>query len=168
MLNQTQFSRIAVTAGLLSGLCHFNVQAAGPVGVPLTGTFTYQDSITPRQDTNCPLAGMTVGTGTVSHLGKSALVSTACITVSNGIYSIVSSTITVTAANGDMLFGTYTGSFHPTNVPPIYEMDSGTLIITGGSGRFKHATGMATLQSSENLATGQGTISAIGTISYPH
>ncbi|MFL6718997.1 MAG: hypothetical protein ACJ8G3_21825 [Burkholderiaceae bacterium] len=168
MLRQTQFSRITVTAGLIGCLFHFNAQAAGPLGVPLTGTFTYQDSIAPRQDTNCPLAGMTVGTGTVSHLGKSALVSTACITFTNGIYSIVSSTITLTAANGDMLFGTYTGRFHPTNVPYIYEMNDGTLTITGGSGRFKNATGSATLQSSENLTTGEGTISAIGSISYPH
>jgi hypothetical protein len=139
---------------------------AGPTNVPLTGTFTYQDRIEPTQNLNCPISGMTVGTGTLSHLGRSAVVSTACITLNHGNYFILSSTITVTAANGDTLTGSYSGSFVPTGNGTIHELHNGTLVINGGTGRFKNATGGGSIQSVEDLTTGQGTVSVIGKISY--
>jgi hypothetical protein len=167
-MNLKPFRKISVGTALLITSATFAAYAAGPSDVPLRGTIAYQDAISPTNDPNCPISGMTIGTGTVSHLGKSAAVSTACISVNQGVYTILRSTISVTAANGDMLTGSYTGIFYPTGNGTLYELRNGTLTITGGTGQFANATGSGTLFTTEDLATGQGTTSVIATISYPH
>jgi hypothetical protein len=135
--------------------------------VALLGTVTYQDSITPTTNPYCPLSGMTIGTGTVNLLGKVGAISTACISANQGIYTILSSTITVVGPNGDRLFGTYGGSFQPAG-GTTYQLSNGPLTITGGTGIFKHAHGTGSINSTEDLATGQGTTSVTATIFYPH
>jgi hypothetical protein len=77
------------------------------------------------------------GTGTATHLGRFTLHRTATLTPSpDGSDAIVNGEATITAANGDLLKASITGTFNPAtgNGVLIYEWK-------GGTGRFQNATG---------------------------
>ena len=85
-------------------------------------------------------------TGRISHLGRSTSVAEATFSVV-GTLSTVSGTATVTAANGDQLFATFTGSGAVSSpIPAVGETGDLTLVvtITGGTGRFSDASGTLT------------------------
>ena len=73
---------------------------------------------------------------------------------------------TLTAANGNMVFGEGSGQGTPTGMPGIVSIVE-TYTITGGTGRFEGATGNFTVERVINRATlaSSGTIS--GTIILP-
>jgi hypothetical protein len=65
--------------------------------------------------------------------------------------AMASGTFTMTAANGDTLFGTFTGHATPAgSFAAIVETDT----ITGGTGRFAGATGIFTVERLLDQATG--------------
>lgn len=168
MLDNKLFHRIAATTGVIICLCGTNAYAAGQPDMILNGTFTYQDAVTSMpMNTNCPLSALVVGTGVVTHMGRAAVVITDCIRQSSGVYTVLVGTITVTAANGDTITATYTGSFYPTGNGAVYELRNGPIKITSGTGRFTGVTGSGLAQATEDLSNGQGTLSASATISYP-
>lgn len=103
-----------------------------------------------------------IGEGTVSHLGKSAILEEWCFNplVENDLGT---RTITFTAANGDELYG---------DIKTI-EWEGLTFMeevqIMGGTGRFENATGTFTETveiSDPTTGSGTFTYSAEGTISY--
>ena len=72
-----------------------------------------------------------------------------------------------TAVNGDTMSGPFLGRLIPTATQGVfYNLE--TALITGGTGRFRHATGMFTLYGQVNFVTRtfvlpwQGTISNVG------
>src|SRR5215203_2614818 len=71
-----------------------------------------------------------VGTGTATHLGRYTLVADFTLTPATGT---AAGSMTLTAANGDVLTATFTGQGVPTGgISAIVE----TATITGGTGRF--------------------------------
>jgi hypothetical protein len=116
---------------------------------------------------NCPskFGGTTTGTGTSAHLGKVTLTTTDCITPMENHFTFKGA-FTLTAADGDKLTGSYSGSFMPTNGGPVYKLSDAKFEITGGTGRFAQATGSAVLLGDQNIQTGKGKLDADGTISY--
>ena len=70
------------------------------------------------------------------------------------------------AANGDRITGPFLGQLIATATPGVY-YNVETAVITGGTGRFRHASGMFTLYGQINFTTGtfvlpwQGTISGV-------
>ena len=156
-------SGATAVAGVLALMAGVSAHA-GP-SLPLTGGFSYTSALEQTKDTACPLAGMLVGIGNLSHLGKSAVVATDCITQVYGDFVILHGSLTVTAANGDKLNATYAGRFVPASATVVQTQDV-TYSITGGTGRFEGARGSGRMDGSENLMTHQGTLSVSGTISY--
>ena len=80
------------------------------------------------------------GTGTATHLGKFTLRRTAKLTPSkDGGDATVEGEALLTAANGDLLKASITGTFNPAT-------GTGVLIYQwqGGTGRFQNATGTTT------------------------
>jgi hypothetical protein len=80
------------------------------------------------------------GTGTATHLGKFTLRRTAKLTPSrDGGDATVEGEALLTAANGDLLKASITGTFNPAT-------GAGVLIYQwqGGTGRFQNATGTST------------------------
>jgi hypothetical protein len=69
----------------------------------------------------------------------------------------------LTATNGDQLDGTYRGEFVPLE-PPLFSID-GQFTFDGGTGRFAGVTGGGEVTGVQNLATGEVTVSLVGTIS---
>lgn len=152
-------SVVTLAVSLMPSIAQANPQ------LPLRATFTFTALIQPSQEISCPLMGLNIGSGTVSHLGKSAMVSTECVTAQNGVYMMSNGKMTVTAANGDTLIATYSGTFVPTG-PTTLTMSGVTYSITGGSGRFANALGQGDLTGTQDLISGQGTFSVSGWIRY--
>ena len=95
------------------------------------------------------------------HLGKSTLLSDKVINLAAGTQTIQ---LTFTAANGDLLRGTGTG----TNVmvaPGIVQFTA-DVTFTGGTGRFVHAAGRAVINGQANIAQASSAMVMEGFIQY--
>lgn len=110
-----------------------------------------------------------VGTGQASHLGRYTVVRQHCFNLAT--FAIEEGRFVQTAANGDELWGTYTGStqavleFAPDGSPLVIVIASPTQ-ITGGTGRFYHATGAGHTRGVFNVGTKVGTFTFDGEITY--
>ena len=113
----------------------------------------------------CETSGMILevtGTGHTTQLGDYTGHYRECLDPATG--AVTDGTFTLTAANGDKVFGTYSGQAFPTDDPNVvnYE-DPG--VITGGTGRFAAASGIMTTSGLANLATGEYRGSITGNVS---
>ncbi len=104
------------------------------------------------------------GTGIVSPLGASTFEATVYITATPTPPFMVTGKRTITAANGDQLFTTFTG----TSTPVVNGMNGADLheTITGGTGRFANATGSFTNTARNNFTTSTFTADFDGVIKY--
>lgn len=101
------------------------------------------------------------GEGTATHLGRYSYAADECFDPVTG--SFVGEPI-FTAANGDQLFGTYTGQVAPTPDPNVVTYTE-VLTISGGTGHFSGVTGDLQAEGVANLATGDYRQSLLGLIS---
>jgi hypothetical protein len=109
-----------------------------------------------------------VATGIATYLGKYTLHSeeTAVFTGENTLH-VVCEKFTLTAANGDMVIGSYetTGTVDFNTFIGVFV---GTYKITGGTGQFANATGSGTLIGVGNMQAPFEIVGAFsGTISLP-
>jgi hypothetical protein len=104
------------------------------------------------------------GTGHSTQLGNYSGRYRECLDPATG--AVTGGTFTLTAANGDKVFGTYGGQAFPTENPNVvtYE-DPGE--ITGGTGRFAGAGGGMTTSGLANLATGEYSGTITGSVARP-
>jgi hypothetical protein len=109
------------------------------------------------------------GTGQASHLGRYTILRQHCFNLAT--FTIEDGSFVQTAANGDELWGTYTGSteavleFAPDGSPLVIVIASPTQ-ITGGTGRFAHASGAGHTRGVFNVVTKVGTFTFSGEITY--
>jgi hypothetical protein len=108
------------------------------------------------------------GTGRATHLGVVATDGSTCVTFTGVDTGLANGAVTLTGANGDVLYTTMSGVFGPANpdgsLPVHYVMQ-----IRGGTGRFDDANG--TMESDGVLvatgpASGYHAATWVGTISY--
>jgi len=95
---------------------------------------------------NSDYSGSLALVGNATHLGK--FVSTGEF-VLNGDFTTLHVWGSFTAANGDIVYLDY----------PVWAGDSGEAIITGGTGRFAHASGSYVGTIVDGIYTAEGTIS---------
>jgi hypothetical protein len=102
-----------------------------------------------------------------SHLGNATWESTETANFCTNPEGVdVVGEFTLTAANGDKVFGTYTTLLHP-NFETQTLSASGQYVVTGGTGRFDGATGGGLIVATGSLAPPFGVTGAMnGTISY--
>jgi hypothetical protein len=138
--------------------------------VPFHATFQQTIVDFTCTDAACDMARIVLsGHGTATHLGKATELVNATIDSTNATpahpCNVLNDTRILTAANGDQLFisGTGTACTDPNN--PDLETATFTWKVTGGTGRFTGATGSGT----ESLRNTAGSISVVyeGTISSP-
>jgi len=113
----------------------------------------------------------TESAGTSSHLGKTSSTSDGYITFTGfctlsdgsmfGSAFMATGFFTTTAANGDMIYGTYENAGCADGEGVIPGAIDGTQTILGGTGRFTGATG-STVTSGDNV----GPLSWAGTLTY--
>jgi hypothetical protein len=139
------------------------MQAAADEHLPLKGS----ESGTFQLLGPCETSGMILdvtGSGHTTQLGNYRGHYRECLDPATG--AVTSGTFTLRAANGDKVFGTYSGKAVPTNDPTVvaYE-DPG--VITGGTGRFAAASGTVTTSGLANLASGTYKGTMTGSLSSP-
>jgi hypothetical protein len=103
------------------------------------------------------------GTGHATYLGDYRGQYRECFDPSTGL--VVDGSFTLTTANGDTVFGTFTGQAIPTDESNVHYDDPG--VITGGTGRFTGASGSMNTAGIANLATGQYSGTLSGSMSRP-
>ena len=102
------------------------------------------------------------GTGNATHLGLFTLASDFTVDATTGTGS---GTFVWTAANGDQIFTSVTGTA-VVSFPMVSVSETST--ITGGTGRFLDASGSFMIERSVNLLTHLTTGSFTGTINLDH
>jgi hypothetical protein len=139
------------------------MQAAAKDRLPLKGS----ESGTFRILGPCETGGMALevtGTGHSTKLGNYSGHYRECFDPATG--AVTGGTFTLTAANGDKVFGTFDGQAHPTDDPTVVRYDDPGVIM-GGTGRFADAGGSLTTSGLANLATGEYTGTITGSVSRP-
>jgi hypothetical protein len=128
--------------------------------VPLKGSETGTFEILGTCGTSGIVVDVT-GTGHSTLVGEYRAHYRECFDPATG--AVTGGTFTLTAANGDMLFGTYGGQASPTGDPSVVAFDDPG-VITGGTGRFAGASGTANTSGHANLATGEYTGTIAGSM----
>jgi hypothetical protein len=117
---------------------------------------------TPRDASGTVLDVVASGVGTATHLGVITVERTATLTATStaGVFDF-SGEATLTAASGEKLTSTITGTFNANvgHADLVYEW-------TGGTGRFEHATGTTFWSVDVDGATGEYDVVANGQIIY--
>jgi hypothetical protein len=134
---------------------------------PFGGTCTFASTLLPpepgqppnvvrfHQDEVCHLTHLGLTTGSTEE--------TATFTPTGSVFVI---TVTYTAANGDQLFTTQSGTATPPDQNGVIHF-SGTETVTGGTGRFADASGSFSFAGTVTPATRTGQTEFIsGTLSY--
>jgi hypothetical protein len=154
---------LALTAG--------PVLANGGHAVPFKGTMWGTDvTFDPVPDGRCvEKAGVAdaltrfVGSGYATHLGWVDVVAEHCSDFDTGTYG--DGMLTITAANGDILKGTYTGGI--TTAPcPLCGFQDDFTFVDGGTGRFAVASGGGTESGVFDFDTHDFWVRMEGVISY--
>jgi hypothetical protein len=116
----------------------------------------------------CPVLTVYIeGSGRSSHLGRTHVRQHHCINPwGPNPLAFTDGEFEATAANGDMVSGTYSGTSIPTSDPTVLEW-VGTWQFTAGTGRFHGVSGSGTGSGVNNLATGTGISQLRGSISAP-
>ena len=134
--------------------------------VPFAASLDTQELVYPGGDCAPAGTGVTTGQGNASHLGRVTLAASDCFAPGRASFSFDHGRLALTAANGDLLYGRYSGSLLPTSaVSPVFTI-KGTFVIDGGTGRFAGATGDGVLSGSIDVQTGTGHYDATGAIAY--
>ena len=146
----------AVLALLVLPALALPMQAAAKDRLPLKGS----ESGTFQLLGPCETGGLILevtGSGRSTRLGSYSARYRECLDPATG--AVTQGTFTLTAANGDKLFGTFAGQSTPTDDPGVVTYDDPG-VITGGTGRFAGAGGTMTASGHANMATGEysGTI----------
>jgi hypothetical protein len=136
-------------------------------GAPVEGTFAVSIAVPSATDfctSEGTPSGISVeaqGIGNASRLGPLFLKITKCATL-DGTVGTYAGTFEMTAANGDKLNGTYTGTQDFSLVDANgFGPFQGTWTVTGGTGAFSHAsgtlnfTGIASGSVKDSAANGQ-------------
>ena len=124
-----------------------------------------------------PIQSVSTGTSIATHLGKSSVLQEVTITfpmplvpcVTTGGAGVIinfTGTNTATAANGDQLIASISGTI--CAVMSGIGAGSGTSTIVGGTGRFADASGSATFTTTldNTVSPSRGEAEVVGTISY--
>ena len=104
------------------------------------------------------------GTGHTTELGSYSARYRECFDPATG--AVTGGTFTLTAANGDKVFGTFAGQASPTDDPNVIRYDDPG-VITGGTGRFARAGGTVSTSGLANMATGEYRGTITGSVSRP-
>lgn len=130
-----------------------------PFKIKAAGTF----SIFPGDGVSCAAVVLNaLGEGTVTHLGQSSLLEEWCFNGQGN--DLGTRTLTITAANGDVLHGTH-NFIQWTSATTFEEV----LVFDGGTGRFENATGEfyeSVEVTFDTEFSGTYTLSGEGTLTY--
>jgi hypothetical protein len=109
-----------------------------------------------------------IGSGIATHMGRVTVSQTHIVApnaIDPAVLDFYDGTFVWTAANGDQLFGTYSG-YLTMNVATGYYEIHGQFVITGGTGRFQSATGGGLATGTQSPIDGAFDFTLDGTIVF--
>jgi hypothetical protein len=146
-----------------------SIREVGPLAavkqVPFKGSFNGTSTVAPGRC--AALTNAISGTGQITHLGHFTTAQSHCIDPTGADpLAFTDGVFTFTAANGETIFGTYSGRLVPTATLGLFQVDGG-FTIEGGTGRFASASGGGDASGETNLAdpAGPATVILDGSIS---
>src|SRR6185436_3146224 len=152
----SKFASSLMAFALIAGMSLTVLAGARPFHLVEHGRLT----ATPRDASGTVLDVVAEGVGTATHLGVITVERTATLTATStpGVFDF-NGAATLTAASGEKLNSTITGTFNAVvgHADLVYQW-------TGGTGRFEHATG--TTFWSVDVADGEYDVVANGQIVY--
>ena len=138
---------------------------AGPLmaqaELPFLGTVSTVATVSQLND--CEVSVITSGEGQATYLGNFTWQSTHTLNVCTTPFTGSDGSLTLTAADGDQLFGTYTTTTQ--FISPLLAAFDFTITVTGGTGRFANTTGTIKATGQADRSTNTGTATLTGTIS---
>jgi hypothetical protein len=99
--------------------------------------------------------------GEMTHIGRYTMTAQEFINLKT--LEITGGAFTISTANGDTLTGTYSGTGKLSNTPTVITYDVAGP-ITGGTGRFRNATGVILFLGTADLATNTFTDQVVGVV----
>lgn len=153
-------ARHAMTGLVVIATLALPMQAAAAEPVP----FSASESGTFQVLGVCATGGVVLdvnGTGQATQLGNYTAHYRECLDPATG--AVTNGSFVLTAADGDTLFGAYSGQAQPTSNPSVVHYDDPG-VITGGTGRFVGASGLVTASGTADLATGEYTGRLAGSV----
>lgn len=149
------FTTLACAAALLAAAGGAFADSGKGTSIELKIGVAISETLTPGDSQSCPLIGNITGGGYATELGAVTVQATDCF-APTGPSSFAFATrpgtfVTLTTASGDALYGTYSGTAVGNPLPVL--AINGSVTFTGGTGRFKRASGSGTLQGVENIGT---------------
>ena len=155
--------REAVPTAVPSGLQHDRAAPERPFqGVLDLQALGWAEPPAGRCPEGYPMLSTMVGTGQVTHLGLASVLGTHCIDPNT--LAFTAGQLTLIAASGDELYGTYEG-FTTFVEPPMAGWED-VIVFAGGTGRFVSASGQADESGEVNLVTGVGGSTMAGRLCY--
>lgn len=148
-------------------LCASLSAVAAPASTkPLVIEGVIQEFVGPA--VRCPsnFGGTIVGHGISSLAGRVAFIGTDCITQNGPLFNFTEGRMTIVTAESDQIFANYSGQFVPTGQGANFVFSNATFQITGGTGRYKKASGGGSFTGDEDMGTGAGTIKLTGQITF--
>ena len=97
------------------------------------------------------------------HLGRTTAVAQQTVIFTGPTTAIAWNSTTYTAANGDRLFATWSGTSTSTGADVVF---SGRELYSGGTGRFSAASGSAWIAGTASFADFKGEFTTAGTLRY--
>jgi len=167
-----------LTGSTATGLSDSTPSSTGTIDRPIRGSC--ETVITPIDGPDAGICSLfdsapsvfirITGQCQLSHLGHVSLSATQQVLFQidrqgQPVFSGLRNCAVLTAANGDQLRHTTTGSVSPGSEPGTVHFE-GTLTFTGGSGRFGAASGAAGFSGSASLVTNTGAFSIEGRVDY--
>ena len=134
--------------------------------VPVEITGVVKETAGPALRCPTKFGGTVTGYGDSELIGRNVFVGGDCIKASYPIFESSRGQLIILTTGGDQIFVTYSGQMVPTGEGANYAYSGGTFQIVGGTGLYKNASGGGTLDCTEDLATGLGSIKLTGRISY--
>lgn len=157
-------ARVGAAAVLV--LSSFVASAAPAVTKPFNLSGAFLEVPGPSARCASKFGGNIIGHGDSTVTGKVVFLSSDCITQNGGTFTFSDGKFVILANNGDQIFANYSGQFVPTGQGSNFVFNGATYQITGGTGKFKRASGGGSLNGTEDMATGQGSLQLSGQITY--
>jgi hypothetical protein len=154
--------RIATASVLMSAA--LSATAARPTYQDLELNGVLQEIPGPSARCASQFGGTILGYGDSNVLGKVGFLASDCITPSGTSFTFSDGRFMITTMTGEMVFASYSGQFVPTGEGTNYVFSNASFQITGGTGKYAKASGGGTLNGTEDMVTGKGTLKLSGRI----
>jgi hypothetical protein len=124
----------------------------------------FQEVIQPSSNCSSGQSGNLSGYGNSAQIGRIAFLAGDCFSQNGPIFSFSDGRFMIATVSGDVIYADYSGQVVLTGEAMKGVISSATFQITGGTGRYSKAKGGGTINGTEDLSNGQGTIQMNGRV----